>query len=192
MSWMRRRWGWLILIASLAFNAGVGATFGVRAYRQVRGPDSGGGPGRCRLLDELNLTTDQTEQVEADRAEMMDVFHEVQRQLRQEHETLTELMTAAEPDREAIAEQIGNITLLHEQKHRRLVEHFLGIKELLDADQQEAFNQTVRRAICRPGHGRGGFGGRYGYRRGPGRGGRKGPFHNGNDESQRSDHEETE
>ena len=50
MLWLRQRTLWLVLIASLAFNAGVGMTYGVRAFRDpcpvdqrlVRDP----GPGR--------------------------------------------------------------------------------------------------------------------------------------------------
>ena len=192
MSWMRRRPIWLILIASLALNAGVGATVGVRAYRNYRGPyECGRGPGRGSLVDELDLTPEQAAQVEADRLEMFEGIDEVQQQLRQTHETLAELMAAPEPDREAISEQISRTSALHEQKHRRLIEHFLGIKQLLDADQQKTFNETIRRTFGRYGCDKRGFGGPHGPRNGPGRGWR-GPSHGSDNHSHGHKHEETE
>ena len=173
MSLTRRRFLWLALIASLAFNAGVGATVGVRAYQQVSDPDGRRHrPGGCRLTEELNLTPEQAESVAAARVEMMDGLRGLRGQLREVRQALTELMTAAEPDRDAIAEQIGRIASLDEQKHHRLVAHFLDIKQLLNPDQQEAFNETIRRGMSRHGRRHGGFGG-------PGHHGRRAAHGNG-------------
>ncbi len=189
MAWLRRRSMWLILIASVALNAGVGATFGVRAYQNVSHPgDHGGGPPRCNLGEELGLTAEQEKPVAAARVRMREGVGESRQGVKAAHDALTELMAESDPDREAIYELIGQISRLHEQKHRRLVEHFLDIKEVLDAEQQERFNEMIRRSFSRHGYGGRGFGGRHGPPKGPGHG-RHGSFRGNKACSQPTDQE---
>jgi Spy/CpxP family protein refolding chaperone len=190
MSSTRRKTLWLILLASLAFNAGVGATFGVRAYQHVREPDRPRhGRKGCKLTEELGLTPEQEQTVDAARTELMDALRELRGRLREHHDKLADLMAANEPDREAIAEQISKIASLHEDKQHQLVEHFLDIKQLLEPDQQEKFNADIHRAMSRHGHRHGGHGGR----RHHGRGGHgpKGRFH-GDDDSDSRETKETQ
>ena len=112
---------WLILIASLAFNAGVGVTFGVLTYRQYatprdseRGPRERGkepgecGRGRClaRLIEKLDLTPEQAAQVGAAEEKMREGIHELRRELKKEDQALAELMSAPQPDREAVTAQL--------------------------------------------------------------------------------------
>lgn len=170
---------WLILIASLAFNAGVGVAFGVLTFRKYATPSERGqrrdGPGRLQSLDRLNLTPDQEVTTASAREEMTGRVHELRQGLKDEHAVLTDLMTAPELDREAIATQLSTIASSRERVDRCVVEHFLRIKELLEPDQQEAFNEMIRRAFSCGGPGRGGFGGLRGHHKGPGRG-RRGTF----------------
>jgi len=57
-----RNWLWTLLVASLAFNVGFGATFGVRTYRHYC-RDSGAGNPECAfrqgLIGQLDLTPEQ-------------------------------------------------------------------------------------------------------------------------------------
>ena len=185
---------WLLLIASLAFNAGVGVTFAVLSYREHAEPgrdegdrpgprERGPGPHLRGLVEQLDLTPDQAEQVQAAEETMLERVHELRRSLRQESEALAELMAAPQPDRQAIAARLGAIASAREQMQGHLVEHYLDVKELLDPDQSELFNETIRRVFSRGGPGRGGPGrGGHGGPRGPhSRGGRGkgGPFRGG-------------
>ena len=177
MTWLRGKSVWLLLIASLAFNVGVGTTFGVRTYQHYRKPcERGRGPGHAGLLNELNLTPDQVEQTEAIKQKVFEGARYLRRELKQESEILAGLIAAPQPDREAITVQLGRISALHEQKLRQVVEHFLDIKELLDSEQCEAFNETIHRVFLRGRLGRPGFGGHHGPHGRPDRGGEK-PFH---------------
>jgi Spy/CpxP family protein refolding chaperone len=176
MSWQgwNRRSLSLLLIASLAFNVGVGATFGALAYKKhsasdVRG-DRRGGPGRFGALERLNLTPDQETQITEAREKMIELVRELRQELKQENRVLTELMVAPEPDREAITVQLSRVASLREQMDRHVVEHFLNTKQLLAPDQHEAFNEMICRAFSRGGPGRGGHGGPRGLHDRPGRG----------------------
>jgi hypothetical protein len=112
---------------------------------------------------------------------MMEFVHQIRQDLDGEIDVLTQLMAADEPDREAIAAQVGKIASLREQMDIRVVEHFLIVRPMLDPDQQETLNRMIRRAFSRGGPGRGGLGGPHGPRKGPGHG-RRGPSHDKGDE----------
>jgi Spy/CpxP family protein refolding chaperone len=182
---------WLILIASLAFNAGVGVTFGVLAYRQYAAPrDSERGPrerekepgergrGRClaRLIEKLDLTPEQAAQLETAEEKMRQGIRELRRESRKENEALAELMSAPDPDREAIAAQLASIASLRGTMQEQVVEHYLDMKKLLGPDQQEELNKMIRRVFSRGGPGGGGPSGPRGphHRSGCGK---RGPFH---------------
>ena len=155
-------------MASLAFNVGVGGTFGVRAYQNHWEAGAPGGPeGVCadgsgrhgqRLSELLGLTPQQADQMSAARQEMKEAGADLRRELHQADQTLADLMAAAEPDREAIDGQLARIGELRHQMQHHLVDHFLKVKELLEADQQETFNDIIRRRMVSydrygPGHG---------------------------------------
>ena len=155
---------------------------GVRACRKhgvpftrEHGPHPGEGR-RHRMLDELNLTPEQDDQITTARDRMMERGRELRNQVKSETEALIELMTAPEADRDAIAVQVGRIAHLREQMEYQMVKHLLDTKQLLEPVKLATFDKMIRRALSRGGHGRGGFGGPRGSHRGPGRGG-KGPLH---------------
>ena len=97
MAWLRRRWLWLLLIASIAFNIGVGTTFGVRAYNRHSGgpPGRGHGPGHRELWEKLDLRLDQEEQVQAERETLHAEMGELRQGLLDESAVLADLMVAA-------------------------------------------------------------------------------------------------
>jgi Spy/CpxP family protein refolding chaperone len=178
------------LIASLAFNVGVGVTFGVQAYHKYATPDRpdaprrgrglGHGPRRMHGLEKLNLTPEQQAHMEAARDSFFVRVRELRRTVREQHEALTELMSPAEPDREAIAVQIDEISRLRAEMDWSVVEHFLDMKQLLDPEQHEAFNDMIHRAFSRGGPGHGPFGGHGGRHKGPGHK-RRGALHQGDE-----------
>ena len=176
----------LLLIASLAFNVGVGVTFGVQAYSKYATPDRpdgqrrgrgpGHGPRGMHGLEKLNLTPAQRAHMEAARDNFFGRVHELRRAIREQHDVLTDLMSPAEPDREAIAVQIDEISRLRAEMDRSVVEHFLDMKRLLDPEQHEAFNDMIHRAFSRGGPGHGPFGRHGGRHKGPGYG-KRGTLH---------------
>ena len=160
MSWLCGKGIWLVLIGSLAFNAGMGTTFGVRAYNHHYGKPWGPPHQRRHqaFLDRFNLTPEQmvevTEDGEKTHAEMIDL-HQA---MADESTALADLMVAVEPDREAIAAKLDKLAEMHREKQQQIVEHFLRFGELLNDEQREEFELAIRDVVVRFGAGRPGFG----------------------------------
>jgi Spy/CpxP family protein refolding chaperone len=154
----RERWIWLVLIGSLAFNAGVGATFGVKSYRRSGDDQRRDGRGRrdhsTRLMEQLNLTAEQTERVEASRARMKEIIDPAKAQLKREGEALADLMAASETDLEAIDRQLNQLAVGRKDMLHAIVEHFLEVKAVLAPEQQEEFAKVIRKVLSYGGSGR--------------------------------------
>jgi len=170
MRWLpsRHTLPWWLLLVSLAFNLGFGATYGAKTY----GPTYGWPPGppepgpMAPIRNELQLTDEQQA-----------VFRELESGLRQEidarrrrmHEArleLAELLLAAETDGETIAAKLNEISEIQREVQAIVVARLMEQKQLLRPDQLEAFNRVVRHSIF--------SGGRIGGR-GAGRGDRWSP-----------------
>ncbi|MCH7813885.1 MAG: periplasmic heavy metal sensor [Planctomycetes bacterium] len=154
MQWLGHKTWWLVLIASLAFNGGVGATHGLRAYRQhcERGQHDERGPagwrGSCgRLTERLGLTPEQAEQFESAWQAFKTEARTLRSQLHDADDTLADLIAAPNPDEQAIDASLVEIAGLREQMQRGVVDHFLALKQLLDAEQQENFNKMIRHRL---------------------------------------------
>ncbi len=170
-----RRTIWLVFVASLAFNAGVGATVGVRAYNRyaVQRPDiETSPPDRPRhLLRRLDLSPQQRARLHAARDALRERHLQVGEQLRDETDVLAELLCVSDPDREAVAAQVSLIADLREELDRDMVDHLLEVRRMLQPAQYEAFSEIVRHTLHRGGHGKHGPRGPHGgFRRGRGRG----------------------
>lgn len=160
----RRNGFWLVLIVSLAFNAGFGTTFGVRTYRHYSGHGENRGRGSMqRLREKLNLTPEQQARMDAAIDGLLRQTDELRRELDTETEALAGLVTAPVTDRAAIAQQLDSVASLRQRIKRGVVEHFLELKELLRPDQREVFDEVIRRHIfSHPTHGHGGMGDAHG------------------------------
>jgi Spy/CpxP family protein refolding chaperone len=160
----------VVLIASLAFNAGVGVTAGVRSYQERCEREDRPRHGRgFNLLEGLDLRPEQVERFQGPQDALSAELRDLHRTLRDEQAALTELLLAAEPDRQAVADQITAISALKESVQRRMTDHLLDIKAQLDPEQVESFNEILARRMARwqgPREGRGGS--RGGHRFGPG------------------------
>lgn len=160
---------WLLLIASLGFNAGVGATAGLRAYNRYAEADPGvekdrPGRGGGRLMRQLDLTPEQQELLRAARVEMRQRHQGLRSEIREQTEALVTMLGAEQPDREAIAAQVGAIAERREQLDHDMVDHLLDVRGMLQPAQHEAFDEIIRRILQRGGHGDHGprgFGGRH-------------------------------
>lgn len=178
---------WWLLVVSLCFNLGFGATYGVRTYT----PPSPKEPREARpdpprpVREALNLTSEQAEKFGEANRKMFEETKELRSQMRIEQQTLTELIAEAEPDLVAIGEQLDAIASLQRQHQELMINNLLAQRELLEPEQVPAFNRVIRRYIG-PRGGMGGFeGGRHGRGRsgdpssgrdrGPGGRGERGP-----------------
>ncbi len=141
----------LLLVGSVALNLGVGTTFGIRAYREYqwrcqRGGGGGPGPhgpGHFSLADTLSLTPEQTEAAAAAKELLMADIAALREQMRPEYEALGALIAADEVDRQAVDEKMDRLIEMRGRMRKRLVDHFLNLKELLDAEQRKTFNEVV-------------------------------------------------
>lgn len=168
----------MVLIASLALNAGVGATFGVRALTGPRDErDHRRGGREHRLPEMLGLPPEEAERVREQESKLFADIDALREQLRPQHEALTALMTAPEPDREAIRAQLIDINTTRNQMTGRLVEHLLDVRATLDAPRREKLDEFIKRRFERHGPGGPGDGPPWKDRRGGGR--RGGPNHGG-------------
>jgi Spy/CpxP family protein refolding chaperone len=151
------------LAASLVLNLTVLATAGYRSYAQSRLWVSPFGKVMEKdrfLFEELSL---KPEQMAAMKKEAMVFRAEIDRR-RQEIETkrkeLVTLMRYQRPDKNAIDAVIREISGKQEEMQRMIAGHMLGIKESLDAGQQQKFLDLIERNMtgsgqmsCPPGQG---------------------------------------
>lgn len=155
-----RNFFWLVLITSLAFNAGFGTTFGVRAFRHC--DPTGEHGAKHDLHQKLNLTPEQELKMEASGQKLFAQADELHQQLYAETESLADLITAVDPDRAAIAVQQDKVSALRRELQRCFVDHLLEVKDLLSKQQMITFNEVIRQHVFQ--HGRhGGMRGPHGH-----------------------------
>lgn len=144
----------IVLVASLALNAGVGATFGVRALSGHRPDDREPRPHRDHsLVKLLNLSPEEADRVRAQEAKLSDDIDAIHEQLRPEQEELTALMTAPVPDRDAIRTKLDDIGALRHEMTVRLVEHLLDVRATLDPARREKLDEFIKHRFERRGPG---------------------------------------
>lgn len=141
------------LLASLAFNAGFGATYGVRTYKRYC---RAAGAGTCLadLARQLDLTAEQRAQMEAEQQRLLAQIDAVRRELTAERERLADLLAASEPDREAIAQQLDRLAAIQRRIQQAVVDHLLEQKSLLRPEQRQGYGDLLRTCVC-PRGGRG-------------------------------------
>ncbi len=138
----------IVLLASLAFNAGLGVTFGVRAYNRSGQPSQpcdrrggGGGDRESDFFEALHLTDEQRAQFKTDREQLMQSLSPLFDQLRSASKAVTDLMSAEEPDRQAIATELDQVAAIRRQMQQTVVESVLQSMSHLDAEQRKVFNE---------------------------------------------------
>ena len=151
----KNSWATWLLVVSLAFNVGFIVTFLFREYghhadRQEHGEHSG----MRSLHKELGLTESQQEHMEQAKKELLGNIEVSRNELAIQRQVLAELLAQPQPDPEAISAQLDRISSLQRQVQHEVVEHLLEERELLHGEQQELFNEIIRRRICpHGGHG---------------------------------------
>ncbi len=194
MRWLVSRYSlpWWLLIISLAFNLGFGATYGARTY-SGRGSDpvvdEGHRPDRrprIKMPRELQLTDEQKEELADIQTDLLINVDEGRGGMRQAQRELIELLSQPEPDREAISQQLDRISEIQRRVQQHVVDRLLAEKQLMRPEQLEAFNKVIRsRLMSGRGMGRSGGRGGTGGRGGVGSGGRGGAGGRGGDGGRR-------
>ncbi|MBN2448642.1 MAG: periplasmic heavy metal sensor [Phycisphaerae bacterium] len=138
---------WILLAASLAFNIGFGAMFGVRAYeRQCQVADEPNPP--CVLVEQLGLSQEQADLMRGAQTELLQKVNELGEQVATEHDRLVGLLLADEPDRQAIDAQLDTIATLQRGIQACVVEHLIEGRGLLEPEQRGGFDRIIRVYVC--------------------------------------------
>jgi hypothetical protein len=95
----------------------------------------------------------------ASREELFEELHALRSAMHDESEVLADLLIAPEPDMDAISDQLEKLAAVRDQIQGRMIEHFLGVRELLDPEQLAPFKDFISRGLSRHG-----LGGRFGER----------------------------
>ncbi|MHC5006182.1 MAG: Spy/CpxP family protein refolding chaperone [Planctomycetota bacterium] len=177
----RRSLPWWLLIISIAFNLGFGATYGAKTYGPGAGPPRGGaglGGGAMSMvyLDEnLDLSAQQQAQFRSINEALITEIDALREELREARIALAQLLGEARLDPQALTGQLDAISATQREAQELVVDHLLQEKRLLRPDQVEAFNEVIKSRVC-PGYGmgRGGQGRGMGQGRGQGLGPRGG------------------
>ena len=154
----RRTLPWWLLIISIAFNIGFGATYGARTYRPTTGD-----PG-------LDLSPEQEAQIETINEQLLVEIAGFRREIRDARLQLAELLGEREIDAQAVTGQLDAIAATQRDAQELVVNHLIREKRVLRPEQLDAFNEVIRGRVC-PGNGMGRGGG---MGRGMGRGQGKG------------------
>ncbi len=161
---------WVLLLASLAFNLGIGVTFGIKRTVDdkpaCRKPDKR--PHHKRMFERLDLTEAQQEELKDSRKKLRSELRGLHDSMMEDLQALVELMMADAVDEEALDAKVAAIEVCRTEVHRLLIDHLLELKENLEPEQREALREFVESSMKR-----GGFGPIFG------RGGRHGSGNHG-------------
>ncbi|MHC4445209.1 MAG: periplasmic heavy metal sensor [Planctomycetota bacterium] len=141
---------WAILTISLAFNIGFISTFVVRTFDRRRPHHQPPKRHEFRPLHErLDMTPAEQKAMRVGQDKLFQDMEEFRRTLIDGQRRLAELVTASEPDSEAIDLQLEKIASIQKQAQGRLIEHLLEQKSSLTPEQQESFNEFIRHDLLR-------------------------------------------
>jgi len=141
----------LLLVVSLAFNLGLCVAMAVERHAGQKATLSRGESGRHREppMGELGLSPEQTEIVSASREKLFEELHALKRRLHEESELLAGVLTASELDGDAVTRQVETVAAVRNEIQWRMVQHLLGIREVLEPDQLESFKEFAGRVLFR-------------------------------------------
>jgi Spy/CpxP family protein refolding chaperone len=137
-----------LLVVSLAFNVTFVATFVLRQWQHHRGEEGHEEFSGLRdLHNQLRLTEEQQEQMRQSKESLLRQVEKLQGDLATERQVLAELLTAPEPDQDAIALQLDRIADIQRLVQRAVIDHLLEERALLRPEQRETFNEIILRRV---------------------------------------------
>ena len=167
MLWMRQKSLSLVLIASLAFNAGVGVTYGVRAYRDARpphdqlsheqrlddgetqGPSFGSRDGRG--LDGLGPHGRRARGLHDRMLRALELDPEVEKRLRDDRDALFESVHDIRAELALESERLANLVAASEPDRDAIAKQLTVIEGLRTQIQQAVIDHILEvRSVLRP------------------------------------------
>ena len=155
---------WFVVMAVMLWGWGFYAVPGVSA-QPAEGPEKtlmGGGPGGGRgsflskedlarrreqrfeeMAQELNLTAEQRDKIEAHRKQHMDAVKAVQEQIRQQREAIGEELQKPQLDLEKVKQLHGDLKKLLLKKEDLMFSGILEIRDILTPEQFARFHQKM-------------------------------------------------
>ncbi len=148
---MRKKWLILILILSLAINAGVLVSMGYHYYVDAATPSSAPcpmSPGDSHLYQSLGLSKDQLSEMEP----LAQKFHarlaELGSRMEQKKEALTDLLQK-ESDPATIENLRKVMAGIQDEIQKEVITHIIESKKILDPNQQQRFFDLMRQSMAR-------------------------------------------
>jgi Spy/CpxP family protein refolding chaperone len=138
----------LLLIAVIIFIAGIVASgpllnnMFLQGEKPVRG-----------YLDMIDLTDEQKQKVEEIRKDFLPKVTYMRQELRGKRLQLNDLIFASKPDLKAIDDKTREIAGLQSEVEKKVVDHILQEKELLNPEQRRQFYEIIKKEF-----GKGGLG----------------------------------
>ena len=145
MAWLESRWVVVCVIASLAFNVGVGGTLGAHVIERHFGKMHGESHGarHHRFHEQLKLNPEQEKRIQADVERVHPQLRQVLDDIKRERAALVELLIARQPDRSAIDTGLERLNESQAQRQQLIVDHLLRFSDLLDDQQRDKCRDMV-------------------------------------------------
>jgi protein CpxP len=148
---MRSKWLILILILSLAINAGVLVSMGYHYYVNASTPSSAPcpmSPGDSHLYQSLGLSNLQLAKMEP----LAQSFHgrlaELGARMEEKKETLTNLLQK-DSDPASIENLRKEMAGIQDEIQKEVIIHIMESKKILDPNQQQRFFDLMRQSMTR-------------------------------------------
>ena len=145
----------VVLIISLGINVGVIFTAGYR-WQQEKGRQKCSGLttgqeycwNRSALCKNLNLSSEQVPILEKYREELQSQTLPLREELRLKRLELFNLAKGENNQDEKIDSLVNDIARLQSEIEKKVIQHSIKVKEVLDPEQQKKFNNLFQQALC--------------------------------------------
>jgi Spy/CpxP family protein refolding chaperone len=148
---MRSKWLTLILILSLAINAGVLSTMGYNYYVKASTPSSAPcpmSPGDSHLYQSLGLSDTQLAKIDPLAREFHGRIGELGVAMEGKRELLLNLL-ARDGDPASIENLRREMAGIQDEIQKEVITHITVLKKILDPDQQQRFFNLMRQSMTR-------------------------------------------
>jgi len=148
---MRSKWLILILILSLAINAGVLVSMGYHYYVNASTPSSAPcpmSPGDSHLYQSLGLSNLQLSKMEPLAQKFHERLAELGARMEEKKETLTNLLQK-DSDPVKIENLRKEMAAIQDDIQKEVITHIFESKKILDSKQQQRFFDLMRQSMTR-------------------------------------------
>jgi len=148
---MRSKWLVLILILSLAINAGVLVSMGYHYYVNASTPSSAPcpmSPGDSHLYQSLGLSDVQLAKMEPLAQSFHEQLAELGARMEEKKETLTNLLQK-DSDPANIENLRKEMAAIQDDIQKEVITHIFESKKILDSKQQQRFFDLMRESMTR-------------------------------------------